>query len=104
MSATLEKAIKDALKEDKFILGTRQVINSLKNSKLVVLSESVKKDDITKINEIAQKEKVPVITFKGTSVALGKLCGLQFRIASASFTNIAEATVKSIVKESEPEQ
>ncbi len=43
MSKILEKSLKDALKEDKLTMGSKQVLNSIKNSKLLVLSKSVKK-------------------------------------------------------------
>ena len=44
MSKILEKQLKDAGKEDKLTFGTRQVLNSVKNSKLIVLSQSMKKE------------------------------------------------------------
>ena len=46
MSKILEKSLKDALKEDKLTMGTKQVLNSVKNSKLIVLSQSVKKGNV----------------------------------------------------------
>lgn len=97
----LERALKDGVKENKCILGTREVLNSLKNSKLVVISQSLKKDNLEKIEENAKKEKVPTLHFKDTSVALGRLCGLQFRVTTLSFSTLNESNVKSILKEAE---
>ncbi len=57
MSKILEKSLKDALKEDKLTMGTKQVLNSIKNSKLLVLSQSVKKEMFEKIELDAKKEK-----------------------------------------------
>jgi large subunit ribosomal protein L30e len=104
MSKILEKQLKDARKEDKLTFGTRQVLNSVKNSKLIVLSQSVKKEMVEKIEEDAKKEKIPLVNFQGTSVALGKLCGLQFRISTISFTSIDDANIKSILKDTEAEE
>ena len=103
MSKLLEKALKDAIKEKKCTLGTKEVLGSLKNSKLVVMSQSVQKNVTENIEENAKKEKVPTVQFKGSSVALGRLCGLQFRVSTISFTSITESNVKSILKESETE-
>ena len=103
MSKLLEKALKDAIKEKKCTLGTKEVLGSLKNSKLVVVSQSVQKNITENIEESAKKEKVPTVQFKGSSVALGRLCGLQFRVSTISFTSITEANIKSILKESETE-
>ncbi len=82
MSKLLEKTLRDAVKDDKVIVGTKQVLNSLKNSKLIVVSRSVNETSAKEIDENAKKEKIPLVNFEGTSVALGKLCGLQFRISS----------------------
>jgi len=104
MSKILEKSLKDAHKEDQLTIGTKQVLNSIKNSKLIVLSQSVSKEIIEKIESDAKKEKVPLVNFQGTSVALGRLCGLQFRISTISFTSITDANIKSILKDTEAEK
>ena len=101
MSKILEKSLRDARKEDQLTMGTKQVLNSLKNSKLIVLSQSIKKEMFEKIETDAKKEKIPLVNFQGTSVALGRLCGLQFRISTISFTAIDEAIIKSILKDEE---
>lgn len=104
MSKILEKALKDALKEDNLTMGAKQVLNSVKNSKLIVLSQSVEKEMFEKIESDAKKEKIPFVNFQGTSVALGRLCGLQFRISTLSFTSITDANIKSILKDTETEE
>lgn len=101
MTKVLEKALKDAIQDNKCIYGNKQVLTGVKNSKLIVLSNSVPKSTQEKILETAKKEKIPTVSFQGTSVALGKLCGLQFRISALSFSALTDANVKSIVKESE---
>jgi len=101
MSKILEKSLKDARKEDRLTMGAKQVLNSVKNSKLIILSQSIKKEMLEKIESDAQKEKIPLINFQGTSVALGRLCGLQFRISTISFTSIDDASIKSILKDTE---
>jgi large subunit ribosomal protein L30e len=103
MSKILEKSLRDARKEDKLTMGAKQVLNSIKNSKLIVLSQSIKKEMIEKIESDAKKEKIPLVNFQGTSVALGRLCGLQFRISTISFTAIDDASIKSILKDTEAE-
>jgi len=104
MSKILEKSLKDARKEDKLTIGSKQVLNSIKNSELIVLSQSVKKEMIEQIESSAKKEKIPLVNFQGTSVALGRLCGLQFRISKISFTSIDDANIKSILKDTKAEE
>ncbi|MEE9535138.1 MAG: ribosomal L7Ae/L30e/S12e/Gadd45 family protein [Nitrosopumilaceae archaeon] len=97
----LEKALKDAMKEKKRSLGTKQVLNSIKSSKLIVMSQSVPKNTAKTLQEEAKKQKVSTVQFEGTSVALGRLCGLQFRVSTISLTSVSDANIKSILKESE---
>ncbi len=104
MSKILEKILKDAIKEDKITMGTKQVLNSMKDSKLIVLSQSVQKEMFVKIESNAKKENIPLVNFQGTSVALGRLCGLQFRISTISFTSLSDANIKSILKDTESEE
>ncbi len=104
MRKILEKALKDSMKEKKSILGSKQVLGSLKNSKLVILSQSAPKKFANKIIEGAKKEKVSTLQFEGSSVALGRLCGLQFRVSTISLTSVSDANIKSIMKESETEE
>jgi len=80
------------------------VLNSVKNSKLIVLSQSVEKEMFEKIESDAKKERIPSVNFQGTSVALGRLCGLQFRISTLSFTSITDTNIKSILKDTETEE
>jgi len=82
-------------------MGAKQVLNSLNNSKLIILSRSVDGEMLERIQSDAKKQKVPLVNFEGTSVALGRLCGLQFRISTISFTTIDEASIKSILKDEE---
>ena len=104
MSKILEKSLKDARKENKLTMGSKQVLNSVNNSKLIVLSQSVDKEMLEKIESDAKKQKVPLVNFQGTSVALGRLCGLQFRISTISFTSIDEANIKSILNDTKTEE
>lgn len=97
----LEKALKDSIKENQCTFGTKQVLNGVKNSKLIVVSRSLTDDGSQMISEAAGKEKVPIVRLEGTSVALGKLCGLQFRVSAVSFNSLTDANVTSIIKESE---
>jgi large subunit ribosomal protein L30e len=103
MRKILEKALKDAMKEKKSILGSKEVLHSIKDSKLVVLSQSAPKKTADKILENAKKEKISTLQFEGSSVALGRLCGLQFRVSTISLTSVSDANIKSIIKESETE-
>ena len=99
MSKLLEKTLKDAIKERKRVLGSKQIITTIKDSKLIVLSQSISKSMQDKIQNSAKKEKIPTVEFEGSSVALGRLCGLQFRVSAISLTSLSDTNMKSILKE-----
>ena len=63
MAKLLEKALTGAIKERKHTLGTKQVVSSMKNSKLVVISQSVSTEIAKKIEESAQNDSVPLLHF-----------------------------------------
>ena len=56
MSKILEKSLKDARKENKLTMGSKQVLNSINNSKLMVLSQSGSKEMFEKIESDAKKQ------------------------------------------------
>ena len=97
----LEKALIDAIKEKKRTIGVKQIIASIKNCKLIVISQSVPTNKAKNVEENAQNENIPIIHFEGSSVSLGKLCGLQFRVSTISLTNITDADIKTLQKEAD---
>ena len=101
MTKLLEKALTDAIKERKRTLGAKQIVSSMKNSKLVVISQSVPTKAAKKIEESAQNINIPLIHFNNTSVILGKLCGLQFRVSAISLISLSNTNVQAILKEHE---
>jgi len=101
MAKLLEKALTGAIKEGKHTLGTKQVVSSMKNRKLVVFSHSVSTETAKKIEESAQNDNVPLLHFNDTSVILGKLCGLQFRVSAISLSSLSNTNIQAILKEYE---
>ena len=101
MMRLLEKALKDAIKENNCVIGTKKILSSITNIKMIVISQSVTAENIKKIKENVQNEKISMIHFKGTSVALGKLCGLPFRVSTISLKSLNDTNIQSILKESE---
>ena len=101
MAKQLEKALTDAIKARKRILGTKQIMSTIKDSKLVVISKSVPALSAKKIEETAQNNSVPFIHFNDTSIMLGKLCGLPFRVSAISLSSLSTTNIQAIIKEYE---
>jgi large subunit ribosomal protein L30e len=80
----LEKTIKEAITSNKCKIGTRQVMGSIKGSKLIILSNSLLPKNKSKILEEAKSVQVPTLEYDGNSVQLGRLCNKPFRISALS--------------------
>ena len=100
MSKILAKSLRDALKEKRVIAGARQTLNSIKSASLVVCSRS-DSETMQDIIRAAEKEDVPVLRYNGTSVDLGKICRLQFRVSALSISNADPSIIQSVIRESE---
>ena len=101
MAKLLEKTLKDAIKEDNHVIGTKQVISSIKSSKLVIISQSIPSSTIQQIEDDTKNENIPLLHFEGTSIMLGRLCGLQFRVSTISLKSLSNTNIQAILKESE---
>ena len=101
MAKLLEKTLKDAIKENNHIIGTKQVMSSIKSSKLVIISQSIPSSTIQQIEDSTKKENIPLLHFEGTSIMLGRLCGLQFRVSTISLKSLSNTNIQAILKESE---
>jgi len=104
MVKLLEKAIKDAVEDGKCSFGTKEVLSTIKNSKLVVLSHSIPSSMTQKILEAAKNSKVPTLNYDVSSVELGRLCGTQFRISTLSLKTLSDVNLKAIIKDVESEK
>ena len=101
MAKQLEKALTDAIKARKRVIGTKQITSTIKDSKLVVISRSVPTLSAQKIEETAQNNNIPLIHFNDTSMTLGKICGLPFRVSAISLNALSNTSVQAILKEYE---
>ena len=101
MARQLEKALTDAIKARKRILGTKQIVSNIKDSKLIVISKSIPTMSAEKIEKTAQENNVPLVHFNDTSIILGKLCGLPFRVSAISLSTVSNTNVQAILKEYE---
>lgn len=91
--------IKDAVAADKYKSGVKEVLQSVKGSKLIIISKSIDSDDRTKLEEQAKAADVAVYEYPGTSVQLGKLCNRPFRITAIAIESGTEAQIDAIMLE-----
>jgi large subunit ribosomal protein L30e len=95
----LEKTIKEAISSNKCKIGTREVMGSIKGSKLLVLSDSLMDMNKSKILEEAKAAQVPTLNYNGNSVQLGKLCNKTFRISAISLKIGNDKEIQELLNE-----
>ena len=95
----LEKTIKEAISSKKCKIGTREVMGSIKGSKLIVLSNSLIDTNKSKILEDAKAAQVPTLQYDGNSVQLGRLCNKTFRISTISLKVGSDNEIQELLNE-----
>ena len=93
----LEKVIKDAVAADKYKSGVKEVLQSVKESRLIIVSKSIDSDDRAKLEVQAKTANVAVYEYPGTSVQLGKLCNRPFRITAIAIKSGTETEIDAIM-------
>src|ERR671938_141747 len=96
---TLEKVIKDAVGANKYKSGVKEALQSIKGSKLIIVSKSIDLEDMKKLKEQSESANVAVYEYPGTSVQLGKLCNKPFRISAIAIRSGAADEISAIVAE-----
>lgn len=79
----VERLIKNALRENKAILGYRESLKFLKLNKprLVVIAENLPSERKKEIEYLCKLSKIKLRTFKGSSKELGIICGKPFPVS-----------------------
>jgi large subunit ribosomal protein L30e len=95
----LEKVIKDAVAADKYKSGVKEVLQSVKGTKLIVVSKSIDSGDRVMLQERVKTANVAVYEYSGTSVQLGKLCNKPFRITAIAIKSLTAAEIEAIKSE-----
>ncbi|MFQ6134204.1 MAG: ribosomal L7Ae/L30e/S12e/Gadd45 family protein [Nitrososphaerales archaeon] len=94
----LEKALKAVVKTGKYTLGLKEATKSLKSVKLLIYSDSLDEEVVSKIERSCKWSSVPTIAYPGSSVALGRLCGKPFRVSVISVRSAGDMDITPLVK------
>lgn len=78
-SSDLEKQLKVATRTGKYVVGRREVLGSLKGSKILVWSSSANVPP--EILAQCKSLSIPAIRFDGNPIELGRMCGIPFKVS-----------------------
>lgn len=93
VSSELEKQIKKATKTGKYVVGRKEVLSSMKGSKLLVWSASANLSP--DLLEQCKSLQIPAIRFDGDPIALGKMCGIPFKVSVIAVRSAGDADLGS---------
>src|SRR5487761_356550 len=92
-SSELEKQLKKATKTGKYVVGRKEVLASLKGSKFLVWSSSANiSQEILNQSKVLQ---IPALRFDGDPIALGKTCGIPFKVSVIAVRSAGDADLNS---------
>jgi large subunit ribosomal protein L30e len=84
MVKKIEKITREAISSKKYRAGTREVLKSIKGTKLLIVSESIGQKLKEKLEEQASSSNIPMYHFRGSSLQLARLCGVPYRVSAIS--------------------
>jgi large subunit ribosomal protein L30e len=89
----LERQLKSVTKTGKYVVGRKEVLGSLKGSKLVVWSASANVPP--QILSECKTLQVPAIRFDGNPIELGKVCGIPYKVSVIAVKSPGDAVLST---------
>ena len=94
----LEKIIKEAKSSKKYKEGLKEVKSSVRGSKLIIVSTSLRNTDKQFIEKHCNELKVPLYYYSDTSIKLGRLFNRPYRISTVALKSIADEDVNALLE------
>jgi large subunit ribosomal protein L30e len=101
MVKKLEKIAREAISSKKYKAGTKEVMKSIKGTKLLVISESMRQKLKEKLEKQASDSNIPLYNFRGSSLQLARLCGVPYRVSAISLKTGNIEDINDIVHDKE---
>ncbi len=101
MAKRIEKLTRESISSNKYKAGIREVITSVKGSKLIIISESVGQKMRKELEDRAASLNVPLYHFKGSSLQLARMCGVPYKISAISLKTGNVEDVNIILQDKE---
>lgn len=102
----VDKAVATAVKTGKVSFGTKSTLYNAKTgrAKLVILAANCPSTVRNDIEYYCQLSKVPLITYKGTSLDLAGVCGKPFPIIALSIREPGDSEILRLTEKIEEEE
>ena len=101
----VDKAIATAVKTGKVSFGSNIALQNAKTgkAKMIVLAANCPKDIKEQVEYYGKISKVPIMTYKGTSIDLAAVCNKLFVISALSIRETGDSEILKLTENNEQE-
>ena len=101
----VDKAIATAVKTGKVSFGSNIALQNAKTgkAKMIVLAANCPKDIKEQVEYYGKISKVPIMTYKGTSIDLAAVCNRLFVISALSIRETGDSEILKLTESNEQE-
>ena len=102
----VDKALVSVVKTGKVSFGANEALQNAKTgkAKMIVLSSNCPKDIKEQVEYYGKISKVPVMTYKGTSIDLATVCNKLFIISALSIRETGDSEILKVIENNEMEE
>jgi len=102
----VDKAIATAVKTGKVSYGANSAIQNAKTkkAKLIILAANCPKTTREDVEYYCKLSKVPLITYKSSSMDLAAVCGKPFIVSALSIREPGDSEILELAESKEPEE
>ena len=102
----VDKAIVSVVKTGKVSFGANEALQNAKSgkAKMIVLASNCPKDIKEQVEFYGKISKVPVMTYKGTSIDLATLCNKLFIISALSIRETGDSEILKVIENNETQE
>jgi large subunit ribosomal protein L30e len=102
----VDKALVSVVKTGKVSFGANEALQNAKTgkAKMIVLSSNCPKDIKEQVEYYGKISKVPVMTYKGTSIDLATLCNKLFIISALSIRETGDSEILKVIENNETQE
>jgi len=99
----IDKAIVTAVKTGKVSFGVNTALQNAKTgkAKMIVLAANCPKDIKEQVEYYGRISKVPIMTYKGTSMDLAAVCNKLFIISALSIRETGDSEILKVIENNE---
>jgi large subunit ribosomal protein L30e len=102
----IDKALATVVKTGKVSFGSNMALQNAKTgkAKMIVLASNCPKDIKEQVEYYGKISKVPIMTYKGTSIDLATVCNKLFIISALSIRETGDSEILKVIDNNEMQE